>query len=66
MQKLMRHISKIIEASNMKTNQNIIDYNNTFQAYYSDMLLAINQKDSVKLKADLEKLYADILKNRMR
>ncbi|WP_426951781.1 HBL/NHE enterotoxin family protein [Bacillus mycoides] len=47
----------------MKTDQNIIDYNNTFQAYYSDMLLAIDQKDSVKLKANLEKLYADILKN---
>lgn len=28
----------------MKTDQNIIDYNNTFQAYYSDMLLAIDQK----------------------
>ena len=47
----------------MKTDQNIINYNNTFQAYYNSMLIAIDQKDSVKLKADLEKLYADIVKN---
>lgn len=47
----------------MKTDQNIINYNNTFQAYYSSMLIAIDQKDSVKLKADLETLYADIVKN---
>ncbi len=47
----------------MKTDQNIINYNNTFQSYYNDMLIAIDQKDSGKLKADLEKLYADIVKN---
>ncbi|MED1409878.1 MULTISPECIES: HBL/NHE enterotoxin family protein [Bacillus] len=47
----------------MKTDQNIIDFNNTFQTYYNRLLSAIDQKDSVKLKADLEKLYADILKN---
>ena len=46
----------------MKTDQNIINYN-TFQSYYNDMLIAIDQKDSGKLKADLEKLYADIVKN---
>ncbi|WP_459501305.1 non-hemolytic enterotoxin subunit C [Bacillus sp. C1] len=47
----------------MKTDQNIIEFNNTFQTYYNNMLLAVDQKDSSTLKSDLEKLYAGILKN---
>ena len=34
-----------------------------FKRIYNDMLVAVDQKDSGKLKADLEKLYADIVKN---
>lgn len=47
----------------IKTNQNVIDYNDVFQAYYNNLLGAIDQKDSMKLKAGLEELYSSILKN---
>ncbi|HDR6318668.1 TPA: alpha-helical pore-forming toxin family protein [Bacillus thuringiensis] len=47
----------------MKTNQNVIDYNDVFQAHYNNLLRAIDQKDSRKLKEGLEELYSSILKN---
>ncbi|WP_423242940.1 HBL/NHE enterotoxin family protein [Bacillus cereus] len=47
----------------MKTNQNIINYNDVFQTNYNSLLKAIDQKDSGKLKEGLEELYASILKN---
>ncbi|KEK24090.1 non-hemolytic enterotoxin subunit C [Bacillus gaemokensis] len=47
----------------LKTDQNIVEFNDIFQAYYSNLLAAIDQKDSGKLKSDLEKLYNIILNN---
>lgn len=47
----------------MKTDQNIIDFNDVFQAHYNSLLGAIDQKDNGKLKEGLEELYASILKN---
>ncbi|OUB12040.1 enterotoxin C [[Bacillus thuringiensis] serovar konkukian] len=48
----------------MNTNQNIVNYNDTFQAHYSTLLTAIDQKDTEKLKTELEKLYQSILTNK--
>jgi len=47
----------------LKTDQNIVEFNDTFQAYYNNLLAAMDQKDSGKLKSDLEKLYNVILNN---
>jgi len=47
----------------MKTTQNSVNYNDTFQASYDQLLAAIDQKDTVVLKNELEKLYNSILKN---
>lgn len=47
----------------MKTIQNSVGYNDTFQASYNQLLAAIDQKDTVKLKNELEKLHNSILKN---
>ncbi|MEH7464685.1 HBL/NHE enterotoxin family protein, partial [Bacillus thuringiensis] len=47
----------------MKTNQNSVSYNDTFQASYNLLLTAIDQKDTGKFKSELEKLYNSILKN---
>ncbi|MEN1939238.1 HBL/NHE enterotoxin family protein [Paenibacillus sp. 102] len=47
----------------MKTNQNSVSYNDTFQASYNQLLAALDQKDTGKFKSELEKLYNSILKN---
>lgn len=47
----------------MKTNQNIVSYNDTFQASYNQLLAALDQKDTVTFKNELEKLYNNILKD---
>ncbi|PGT15817.1 non-hemolytic enterotoxin subunit C [Bacillus cereus] len=47
----------------MRANQNIVSYNDTFQASYNLLLTALDQKDTGKLKYELEKLYNSILKN---
>ncbi|WP_088099785.1 HBL/NHE enterotoxin family protein [Bacillus mycoides] len=47
----------------MKTNQNIVSYNDTFQASYNQLLAALDQKDTVAFKNELEKLYNNILKD---
>ncbi|MFL0405442.1 HBL/NHE enterotoxin family protein [Bacillus nitratireducens] len=47
----------------MKTTQNSVNYNDTFQASYDQLLAAIDHKDTVVLKNELEKLYNSILKN---
>ncbi|MFB5589669.1 HBL/NHE enterotoxin family protein [Bacillus cereus] len=47
----------------MKTNQNIISYNDTFQASYNQLLAALDQKDTVTFKNELEKLFNNILKD---
>ncbi len=47
----------------MKTNQNSVSYNDTFQASYDQLLAALDQKDTVAFKTELEKLYNSILKN---
>ncbi|KEK24278.1 non-hemolytic enterotoxin subunit C [Bacillus gaemokensis] len=47
----------------MKTNQNIVNYNDTFQSYYNNLLAAINQQNTVSFKNELEKLYHSILNN---
>ncbi|WP_410982162.1 HBL/NHE enterotoxin family protein [Bacillus cereus] len=47
----------------MKTDQNIMEFNGTFQSYYSSLIAAVDQKDRGKLKSDLEKLYNIILTN---
>ncbi|MGG2066039.1 HBL/NHE enterotoxin family protein [Bacillus sp. S14(2024)] len=47
----------------MKTNQNSVSYNDTFQASYNQLLTALDQKDTGKFKNELEKLYNSILKN---
>ncbi|MEH7750572.1 HBL/NHE enterotoxin family protein [Bacillus toyonensis] len=47
----------------MKTNQNSVSYNDTFQASYDQLLVALDQKDTVVFKNELEKLYNSILKN---
>ncbi|MDM5441749.1 HBL/NHE enterotoxin family protein [Bacillus hominis] len=47
----------------MKTTQNSVNYNDTFQASYDQLLAAIDQKDTVVLKNEMEKLYNSILKN---
>ncbi|PEQ48520.1 HBL/NHE enterotoxin family protein, partial [Bacillus cereus] len=46
------------------TSRNTLAYNDTFQASYNQLLTAIDQKDTEKLKNELEKLYNSILKNR--
>lgn len=48
----------------MKTNQNVVNYNDVFQTQYSMLLSAIDQRDTGKLKAGLEKLYQSILINK--
>ncbi|MDC2866857.1 non-hemolytic enterotoxin subunit C [Bacillus sp. BP-3] len=47
----------------MYTHQNIVSYNDTFQASYKLLLTAIEQKDTEKLKYELENLYNSILYN---
>ncbi|QDQ03916.1 HBL/NHE enterotoxin family protein [Bacillus sp. BD59S] len=47
----------------MYTHQNIVSYNDTFQASYKLLLTAIEQKDKEKLKYELENLYNSILYN---
>ncbi|GAE42750.1 hypothetical protein BW1_072_00570 [Bacillus mycoides NBRC 101238 = DSM 11821] len=47
----------------MKTNQNIVSYNDTFQASYNQLLAALDQKDTVTFKNELEKLCNNILKD---
>ncbi|MBJ7987535.1 non-hemolytic enterotoxin subunit C [Bacillus cereus] len=47
----------------MKTNQNIVSYNDTFQASYNQLLAALDQKDTVTFKNEMEKLYNNILKD---
>ncbi|HDR6218558.1 MULTISPECIES: HBL/NHE enterotoxin family protein [Bacillus] len=47
----------------MYTHQNIVNYNDTFQASYKLLLTAIEQKDTEKLKYELENLYNSILYN---
>ncbi|PFC74920.1 enterotoxin [Bacillus cereus] len=47
----------------MKTNQNSVNYNDTFQVSYDQLLVALDQKDTVVFKNELEKLYNSILKN---
>ncbi|MFP3413400.1 HBL/NHE enterotoxin family protein [Bacillus sp. SIMBA_074] len=47
----------------MKTNQNIVSYNDTFQVSYNQLLAALDQKDTVTFKNELEKLYNNILKD---
>ncbi|MEK5017433.1 HBL/NHE enterotoxin family protein [Bacillus sp. FSL L8-0315] len=47
----------------MNTPQNIVSYNDTFQASYKLLLTAIEQKDTEKLKYELENLYNSILYN---
>lgn len=47
----------------MKTDQNIVEFNGTFQSYYSSLIAAVDQKNREKLKSDLEKLYNIILTN---
>ncbi|QWH04211.1 non-hemolytic enterotoxin subunit C [Bacillus mycoides] len=47
----------------MKTNQNIVSYNDTFQASYNQLLAVLDQKDTVTFKNELEKLYNNILKD---
>ncbi|MFK4469427.1 non-hemolytic enterotoxin B/C [Bacillus sp. RC252] len=47
----------------MKTNQNIVSYNDTFQASYNQLLAALDQKDTMTFKNELENLYTNILKD---
>ncbi|PGD48355.1 enterotoxin, partial [Bacillus toyonensis] len=51
----------------MKTIQNSVSYNDTFQASYDQLLAALDEKDSVLFKANfkfrLERLYRSILEN---
>ncbi|EJQ56023.1 HBL/NHE enterotoxin family protein [Bacillus mycoides] len=47
----------------MKTNQNIVSYNDRFQASYNVLLTAIDQQDTGKLTYELKTLYNSILKN---
>ncbi|MFK4293055.1 non-hemolytic enterotoxin B/C [Bacillus sp. RC240] len=47
----------------MKTNQNIVSYNDTFQASYNQLLAALDQKDTMTFKNELENLYNNILKD---
>ncbi|EOV9526040.1 HBL/NHE enterotoxin family protein [Bacillus cytotoxicus] len=47
----------------MKVDQKIIDFHTIFQAQYNSMLLAVDQKDRDTLKANLETLYTNILRN---
>lgn len=48
----------------LKTDQNIVEFNETFQSYYSSLIAAVDQKDKEKMKSDLEKLYSSILSNK--
>ncbi|PEA00921.1 enterotoxin C, partial [Bacillus cereus] len=48
----------------MNTNQNIVNYNDTFQTNYSILLAAIDQKDTEKLKTELKKMYQSISTNK--
>ncbi|MEN1938752.1 HBL/NHE enterotoxin family protein [Paenibacillus sp. 102] len=45
-------------------NQNIINYNDIFQAHYSTLLTSLDQKDIVRFKNELERLYHSILENK--
>ncbi|MGH1328992.1 HBL/NHE enterotoxin family protein [Bacillus pretiosus] len=47
----------------MKTIQNSVSYNDTFQASYNQLLTAIDQKDIVTFKFRLVRLYRSILEN---
>ncbi|MEG7928072.1 HBL/NHE enterotoxin family protein [Bacillus cereus] len=47
----------------MKTVQNSVSYNDTFQASYNQLLTAIDQKDIVTFKFRLVRLYRSILEN---
>lgn len=53
----------ILKPRIMETNQNIVSYNDTFQASYNLLLTAIDQEDKRKLIDELEILYNSILKN---
>ncbi|MDT3495138.1 alpha-helical pore-forming toxin family protein [Bacillus toyonensis] len=47
----------------MKTTQNSVGYNDTFQASYDQLLAAIDKKDIVTFKFRLVRLYRSILEN---
>ncbi|MEK4916171.1 non-hemolytic enterotoxin subunit C [Bacillus sp. FSL E2-8887] len=47
----------------MKTIQNSVSYNDTFQASYDQLLAALDQKDTVTFKFRLVRLYRSILDN---
>ncbi|PFA58886.1 non-hemolytic enterotoxin subunit C [Bacillus sp. AFS015896] len=47
----------------MKTTQNSVSYNDTFQASYDQLLAAIDKKDMVTFKFRLVRLYRSILEN---
>ncbi|KFN04056.1 enterotoxin [Bacillus clarus] len=47
----------------MKTIQNSVSYNDTFQASYDQLLAAIDKKDIVTFKFRLVRLYRSILEN---
>ncbi|MBE7106349.1 HBL/NHE enterotoxin family protein [Bacillus cereus] len=47
----------------MKTIQNSVNYNDTFQASYDQLLAALGQKDIVTFKFRLVRLYRSILDN---
>lgn len=53
----------ILKPRIMETHQNIVSYNDTFQASYNLLLTAIDQKDKRKLIDELENLHHSILKN---
>jgi non-hemolytic enterotoxin B/C len=48
----------------LKTNQHIVDYNDTFQAHYSTLLTAIEQQDVQKIEGELKQLYESVLRNK--
>lgn len=53
----------ILKPRIMETNQNIVSYNDTFQASYNLLLTAIDQEDKRKLMDELKTLYNSILEN---
>lgn len=53
----------ILKPRIMKMNQNIVSYNETFQASYNLLLTAIDQEDEWKLIDELEKMYNSISRN---
>jgi non-hemolytic enterotoxin B/C len=48
----------------MKTNQEIVTYNDTFQAHYNTLLIATEQQDTVKIETELKQLYESILQKK--